>query len=176
MKRLMMILALAAAACNPPARPAAKPAPTAESAPASASAGQGALCAPWNGRFDPKGPLWLQVARTREGAFVQFSPRGVRRDPVTCETEAQVRILHREAQDWTSDDGRIEVAYAKEVLAYRFRCGSAAFLLTQRRFLGQGEKVIHAESYPSDESAWRPISSGGPAAILWGPVCQPPRR
>lgn len=173
MRNLLASLAGAAlCACGQPAEQAAKP----PAAPVAAAATGPVACPPWTGKFDPKGPLWLQVARTREGAFVQFSPRGVRRDPVTCETEAQVRILHREAQDWSSADGRIEVAYAKEVLAYRFRCGSAAFLLTQRRFLGQGEKVIHAESYPSDESAWRPISSGGPAAILWGPVCQPPRQ
>lgn len=175
MKRLMIILALAAAACNPPAGPAAKPAPTAESAPASASAGQGALCPPWNGRFDPKGPLWLQVARTRQGAFVQFSPRKVRRDPVTCETEAHVRILHREPQQWTSDDGQVDVLYSKETLVYRFRCASSAFLLTERRFLGADDEITHSESYAQDEQAWRPISSGGPAAILWGPICQPPR-
>jgi hypothetical protein len=176
MKRLISMFVLAAAACNQPAGPAAKPAPAAESAPASAGAGQAALCPPWKGRFDPKGPLWLQVARTREGAFVQFSPRGVRRDPMTCETEAEVRILHREPQQWTSADGQVDVLYSKESLVYRFRCASSSFLLTQRRFLGPDDEIAHTESYAQDETAWRPISNGGPAAILWGPICQPPRR
>lgn len=174
MRRLMAILALAAVSgCGKPAEPSAPPAaPASAASPASGPV----LCPPWKGKFDPKGPEWLQVARTREGAFVQFSPRRVRRDPVTCETEAEVRILHREAQEWSSADGNTQVAYAKEVLVYRFRCASEAFLLTQRRFLGAGEAIIHAESYPADEEAWRPLSTGGPAAILWAPICQPPRR
>lgn len=168
MRTIMIVLALAAAACSEPAGQQAKPAPS----PAAIAAPGAALCPPWRGKFDPNGPVWLQVARTREGAFVQFSPRGVRRDPVTCETEAQVRILHREAQDWTSDDGRLEITYAKEVFVYRFRCAASTFLLTERRFLGSGEKIAHAESYPTDEAAWRPISSGGPGGILWGPICK----
>ena len=100
------------------------------------------------------------MARTRQGAFVQFSPRKVRRDPVTCETEAQVRILHREPQQWTSDDGKVDVLYSKETLVYRFRCATSAFLLTERRFLGADDEITHSESYAQDEQAWRPISGG----------------
>lgn len=175
MRKGMAGLALAAmlAACGQPAdTPRGKPAPEQPASPVPATAaGAAPQCPPWRGKFDPDGPLWLQVARTRDGAFVQFSPRGVRRDPITCETAASVRILHRAAQDWSSSDGRIELSYSKEILVYRFRCAASQFLLTERRFLGSGETTVHAESYPADEAAWRPISAGGPAGILWGPIC-----
>jgi len=90
-----------------------------------------------------------------------------------AEIQAQVRILHREPQTWTSDDGGIEVIYARELLTYRFRCADRTFALTERAFLGAGDSVTQAVKYPvTAETDWRPISQGGPAAVLEGPVCR----
>lgn len=144
-----------------------------EQQPDLAAAGSGA-CKPWRNAFGSTGPEWIQVARTRQGGFVQFRPRGVTRDLETCETFAQVRVLHREPQTWASADGAVEVIYAKEVLDYRFRCADGTFALTGRRFLGAGDQVVQEApiAFSNTPEEWRQVAQGGPAAIIEPPICK----
>jgi len=176
MRRFALPLSLfALAACGE--RAAAPAGPTSEQraeAGAASVVATPSTCLPWRNMFGERGPEWIQVARTRQGGFVQFRPRGVTRDLETCETFAQVRLLHREPQSWESPDGSVEVMYSKEVLDYRFRCQDQTFALTGRRFLGADDRVVQEAPIPFSNAPedWRPVTQGGAAAIIQQPICK----
>lgn len=160
---------LALAACSPRSEPAAStPAQPVQ------AAGGASACRPWRNAFGTSGPEWIQVARTARGAFVQFRPRGVTRDLATCETSAQIRVLHRAPETWSSADGKVEVQYQKEVLDYRFRCAEGQFALTGRRILGADDSIVQEVpiGFSNAPEDWRPVAQGGPAAVIQPPVCK----
>ncbi|MBY0448925.1 MAG: hypothetical protein K2P95_09565 [Hyphomonadaceae bacterium] len=160
-----------AAACDRPAQPAAETPAAPVAAPSGAAADQ--ACPPWRNPFPPRTPEWIQVARDRSGAFVQFKPTGVVRDPQTCEITAPVRLLYEQPQYWTAGDGGVEVQYYKEEFDFRFRCARGEMAMVGRRLLGSGERVAQVVPLPFADRPedWRPIPPQGVAAAIRQPVC-----
>lgn len=176
MRRTLIALAAAAAftACgrpdpNPAPDPAVPPSATAEALP------EGAVRPRFVAQYlDGSTPEWLQIMRQADGAFIQYSPATLLRYPAQNTAEVWIQIIHREPQReaFESEQFIEHVDFTRERYRYWLDCANNQFTILERQIMS-GEVAARAMPMDDVESPrWRPILTGGPAAVLKGPLCE----